>query len=147
MGRKILAVILGLVVGSIVNSAFIAVSNAIYPLPDTVDQNDMEAFSAYVAENGLPVGALLIVLLAHSGGSLASGVVCGFVAKRAWIPGAIGLGVLWTCAGILMLFLIPAPIWFAIADIALYIPAAIVGVIIGGKIPPFPNRMIDTSES
>ena len=31
-----------------------------------------------------------------------------------------------------MLFMIPSPTWFAIADVALYIPAALLGVWLGG---------------
>lgn len=126
MLRKILAVVLGLVVGSAVNMALIMVSMALYPLPDgateVTDANDMA------------LGALLIVLAAHAGGSLASGLVCGFIAKRVWLAAGIGLGILWTCAGVSMLFAIPSPLWFAIADTASYIPAAILGVLVGGNL-------------
>ncbi len=133
MGRKTLAIFLGLVVGSIVNMAFITVSHTVFPLPDGVDPNDMESFRAHVEANGLPTGALLIVLAAHAGGSLASGWVCGLIVKRVWLPAGFALGALWTCGGIYMLTMIPSPMWFAVADLLLYVPAALVGVIVGGK--------------
>jgi hypothetical protein len=134
MIRKILAVIIGLVAGSIFNMALISVSNAMYPLPPGIDPNDFEAFQAHVEANGLPAGALILVLVAHAGGSLVSGLVCGLIAGRAWYAAAIGMGLLWMCAGGAMLLMLPAPIWFAVADVVLYVPAALLGVRLGGAL-------------
>lgn len=131
MWRKILAVVLGLIAGGVFNMALVQVSNTVYPLPAGVDPNDFEAFSAHVKANGLPSGALLIVLAAHAGGSFVSGLVCGWIAKRAWYLAAAFLGFLWTCGGASMLLMIPAPLWFAVADLLLYIPAALLGVKLG----------------
>jgi len=130
--RNVLAVLLGLLAGGIFNMLLVLVSQAAYPLPPDVDPNDMEAFRAHVEANGMPTGAMLIVLAAHAGGSFVSGLVCGLISKRKWISAAAALGVLWTLGGISMLTMIPAPIWFAVADTILYIPAAIGGVMIGG---------------
>lgn len=127
MTRKILAVVFALLAGSAFNMAFIAVSNTVYPLPDHVDPNDAEALKAYVEEHGMPTGALLIVLFAHAGGSLVSGLVVTLVAREPWLVAAAVLGGIWTCGGIMMLILIPAPAWFAVADVVLYIPAALGG--------------------
>ena len=80
----------------------------------------------------MPTGALLMVLVAHAGGSLVSGLVCGLIAMRTWYIAAIGMGILWTCGGVAMLMMLPSPIWFAIADVVLYIPAAVLGVVVGG---------------
>lgn len=134
MVRNILAVVLGLVVGSAVNMGLITLSNTLYPLPPNVDPNDFEAFTAHVNANGLATGALLIVLAAHAGGSFASGVVCGLIANRAWYAAAVGMGLLWLCGGVMMLMMLSSPLWFAVADLALYVPAAILGVRIGGGI-------------
>ena len=84
MRRKILAVVIGLVAGGIFNMALVQVSNMLYPLPEGVDPNNFEQFRAHVEANGLATGALLIVLVAHAGGSLVSGLVCGLIAKKAW---------------------------------------------------------------
>jgi len=129
---KIVAVVLGVVAGSVVNMMLVSVSQMAYPLPDAIDPNDLEALKAYVEANGMAAGALLIVLLAHSGGSLVSGVVCGVIAQRAWYLGATILGVIWMCGGMFMLTVLPSPTWFAVADTVLYVPAALLGVRIGG---------------
>lgn len=133
MKRKILAVLLGGIAGSIVNMALVFVSQAVYPLPDGIDANDFEALKAYVKANGLPTGALVIVLAAHSGGSFVSGLVCGWIA-RSWYLGGMILGILWTCGGVAMLLMLPAPTWFAVADVVLYVPAALAGVAFGSAL-------------
>lgn len=132
MKRKILAVLLGFIAGSVFNMALVSLSHVIYPLPEGIDPNDMEAFRAHVDANGLPTGSLMIVLAAHAGGSFVSGFVCGVIAKRSWYFAAAGLGIFWMCGGVFMLIMLPAPIWFAVADVLLYVPAALVGVKLGG---------------
>jgi len=132
MVRKSLAFFIGGVAGGAFNMAMITLSHVVYPLPDDVDPNDFEAFKAYIEAHGMPTGALLFVLGAHAGGSFVSGLVCGWIARRPWYRAAAILGSLWTCAGIAMLLMIPAPTWFAIADVVLYLPAALLGVKLGG---------------
>jgi hypothetical protein len=145
MIRKILAVVIGLVAGGAFNMAMVTASQAVYPLPEGIDPNDFEAFKAHVEAHGMPTGALIMVLVAHAGGSLVSGLVCGLIAMRSWYVAAIGMGILWTCGGITMLMMLPAPTWFAVADIVLYIPAAVLGVWLGGALtgrssPPVPTE-------
>ena len=132
MIRKILAVVLGIVAGSVFNMAVVTLSQAVYPLPEGLDPHDFEAFKAHVEANGLPTGALIMVLVAHAGGSFVSGFVWGLIASRSWYIAAVALGLLWTCGGIAMLMMLPAPIWFAVADVILYVPAAVLGVRLGG---------------
>jgi len=145
MIRKVLAVLFGIVAGGVFNMAIVTVSNAVYPLPDGIDPNDFNAFKAHVEAHGMPTGALVMVLVAHAGGSLVSGFVCGLIATRSWYVAGIGLGILWTCGGIAMLMILPAPTWFAVADVVLYIPAALLGVWTGGALtlrssPPVPTE-------
>ncbi len=134
MIRKILAVLLAIVAGGVFNMAIVTVSNAAYPLPEGLDPNDFDAFRAHVEANGMPTGAMIIVLVAHAGGSFVSGFICGLIALRSWYVAAVVLGLLWTCGGIAMLLMIPAPTWFAVTDVVLYVPAALLGVRIGGAL-------------
>ncbi|QEG00239.1 hypothetical protein Mal15_43090 [Stieleria maiorica] len=132
MIRNVVAIVAGLVAGSMFNMALVSVSHVVYPLPDGIDSNDFEAFRTYVEDSGMPTGALLIVLAAHAGGSFVSGLVCGLIAKRNWYIAAGAMGILWMCGGISMLMMLPAPMWFAVVDTILYIPAALLGVKLGG---------------
>lgn len=134
MVRHCIAFLVGGFAGGLFNMALVMVSQAMYPLPEGLDPNDFEAFQAHVEVVGLPTGAMMIVLLAHAGGSLVSGLVCGLIARRAcYLPAAL-LGILWTCGGIAMLVLLPAPTWFAVADVVLYVPSALLGVTWGGAL-------------
>ena len=114
--------------------AIVTFSHAVYPLPEGLDPNDFDAFRAHVEANGMPTGAMIMVLLAHAGGRFVSGFVCGLIAMRSWYVAAIGLGILWSCGGIALLLLLPGPIWFAVADVVLYVPAALLGVRLGGAL-------------
>jgi hypothetical protein len=134
MIRKILAVLLGGFAGGVFNMALVTVSNIVYPLPKGIDPNDFEAFRAHVEANGLATGSLIIVLVAHAGGSFVSGFVCGLIAMRPWYLAATILGILWTCGGVAMLMMLPAPKWFADADVLLYVPAALLGVKLGAAL-------------
>lgn len=132
--RKILAFLLGGIAGGAFNMALVTISQAMYPLPEGLDPNDFEAFRAHVEASGMPTGALMIVLVAHASGSLVSGFVCGLVARQSWYVAAAALGILWTCGGIAMLMMLPAPMWFAVADVLLYVPGALLGVKLGGAL-------------
>lgn len=134
MIRNIVAVIVGFVAGSVFNMAMVSASHHVYPLPEGLDPNDFDAFKTHVEAHGLPTGALVMVLVAHAGGSFVSGFVCGLIARRSWYAAAIGLGILWTCGGIAMLMMLPSPVWFAILDVVLYIPASVLGVRLGAAL-------------
>ena len=133
MVRNVLALVLGLILGGIANMALVTVSTVMNPLPEGVVPNDLEAVREHMLEHPMPTGALLMVLAAHSGGSFVSGLVCGLVARRRWYRAAFGMGVLWMCGGIYMLTVLPSPPWFAVADVLLYVPAALAGVQLGGS--------------
>jgi hypothetical protein len=134
MLRRVIAVIAGLIAGGTFNMILVTVSQAIYPYPESVDSSDFAQVREYLETNPLPLGALMIVLVAHAGGSLVSALVCGLIVKKNWVLAAIGLGLWWTLGGVAAVFLIPAPIWFAIVDIALYVPAALLGMLVAAKI-------------
>jgi hypothetical protein len=134
MIRKIMALVVGIVAGGAFNMAIVTASHAAFPLPEGIDPNDFAALKAHVVAHGMPTGALIMVLVAHAGGSLVSGFVCGLIARRSWYVAGIGLGILWTCGGIAMLMMLPAPTWFAVADVVLYVPAALLGVRLGGAL-------------
>jgi hypothetical protein len=126
MGRKILAVIAGLVVGGLVVGGMEAVGHAIYPLPAGLNPEDALALKAYIAT--LPVGAFLMVFLSHVLGSLAGSAVATLASGRSSLfPGVI-VGALLLVGGIINAVMIPHPLWFVIVDLALYLPVAYLSV-------------------
>ena len=125
MIRKAIALVIGFVVGSASVAAGHAVSSIWYPMPEGLDFNDADAMKAFV--DSLPPAALVTVLAAHASGALVAGFVCSLIMRRHWLPGSLTLGVLFTLAGISNLVSIPSPLWFAVVDLMLYLPAALVG--------------------
>lgn len=125
MPRKVLSVFAGLLAGFVVVYLVELVSNALYPMPDDLDTSDVESLKAYVAS--LPAPAFAIVWLAHFAGAFAAGLTCVLVSRDMWRVGPIILGILLLSFGATNLVMIPHPPAFAVADVLVYIPAALLG--------------------
>ena len=125
-GRRIGAVVAGLIVAVLIIMAVQAVSGALYPAPPDLDFTDREAVAAYARQ--LPIGALLIVALSYLLGSLAAGATVGRLARdrHTWL--GVVAGVVLTLAGFMNLAAIPHPVWFAVITTVTYIPSAWLGV-------------------
>ena len=139
MLRKILGVVVGFVVGMIGMMALHMLSMVVYPLPDGVDVNDPESLGAYIPK--MPLGAFIMVWLAHGGGAFIASATCTAIAGSRWFVGAGILGVLFTLAGIANLLMLPHPIWFAVVDVLLYLPLALLACYLLGSL--FQNKTAD----
>lgn len=121
--RNILAVIVGIIAGWIANMGLIMLSGAIIPPPEGVNPADMESikesFHLFEAKH------YIFPFLAHSMGAFFGALVAGLLAVSHKMKFAIGLGLFTMLGGIAAAFMIPAPTWFIVADLALaYIPFA-----------------------
>jgi hypothetical protein len=119
--RNILAVLAGMIVGSAVNMGLIMLSWQIFPMPEGMDPNDSAQFNEYVA--GLPVAALLLVILAHLGQSFVGGLVAARIAATRPMVVALIIGALTLLGGILNMMSIEHPTWMYI-EVPLYIVVA-----------------------
>lgn len=136
--RNILAVIVGVVAGSVVNMALVAAGHRLTPLPKGVDVSDMQRFSetAHLMEPIHFVGPFF----AHAVGTLAGALVAYLVAARPKAAFAYGIGAFFLLGGIAMAFIIPAPAWFVVLDlVAAYIPTAWLAVLLGRRIAGAPT--------
>lgn len=130
----VLAVVIGILVGSVVNMGLITLGYSIFPL-EGVDPNDMEALGE--ALKTADAKHFLFPFLAHALGALTGAIVAAVVAPAHKMRYALGLGVLFLLGGIAASFMIPAPTWFIAADILLaYVPMAWLGGKIGIAIRP-----------
>ena len=124
--RNILAVIAGIVAGSVVNMGIITVSGSIIPLPDGVDPSSMESLK----ENMHLFGPqhFIMPFLAHALGTLAGAFLAAKLAATRKMAFALVIGAFFLLGGIMNLFMLPSPVWFAIIDVALaYIPMGWLG--------------------
>ena len=126
IARNIIAVLSGIILGTVANGAIIMLSGFVVPLPEGIDPNDQESLTANM--HLLQPQHFLMPFLAHALGTLVTVLVAVRVAATAHKPIAIGLGIYWLLMGSYAAMVIPAPQWFVIADLALaYLPMAWLG--------------------
>ena len=126
--RNIIAVILGLAVGMVVNMSLVNAGHNMYPVPG-LDPNDMESMAAIFPT--LEFKYFIFPFLAHALGTFVGALVAAFIAASHKMKFAIAIGCFFLLGGIMVNYLIRGPIWFIALDIIVaYIPMAW----IGGKI-------------
>lgn len=125
MGRSILAVVLGIVLGGVVVGGVEYVGRLAYPPPAGMDMNNPEVVKEYVAQ--APVGALLFVPLAWALGSLAGGTLAAKLSRQSHTRNALIVGGVLMVFGIANLVMIPSPLWMWVVGIAVFLPAAYLG--------------------
>ena len=122
MIKNVLAIILGLLIGNIAIMSLHYLGMYFYPLPEGIDMSDMNAIAEYVKI--APLGSLLMVMLAHIGGTFLAGLSTALLSKKMLTVYIVGG--FFTLAGIYNLYVLPHPWWFNLEAI-LYLPAAIYG--------------------
>ena len=124
--RNTLAVIIGCIVGGVVNMAIVLAGPHIIPPPEGVDMTTMEGLltSMHLLK---PVN-FIMPFLAHALGTLAGAFFAARIAatQKSWMALLVGLGFL--IGGIMNIQMLPSPLWFSILDLGLaYFPMAFLG--------------------
>lgn len=133
--RNCLAVLIGLVLGSIVNMALVIVGPHLIPPPAGVDMSDMESFAA--GAHLLGPQHYLFPFLAHALGTLAGALTAHLISSTRRSVFSYVIGALFLFGGITAAFMIPAPAWFIALDLlAAYIPMACLATRLGRRIRP-----------
>ncbi len=121
--RNVLALVVGCVVGSIVNMGIIAVSHYLIPPPAGGDVSTMEALSATM--HLFQPKHFVFPFLAHALGTFAGALVAALMAVTHNMKFALGVGIFFLAGGIASVFMLPSPVWFTVVDLAgAYIPMA-----------------------
>ena len=121
--RNIAAVVIGLVIGSVVNMYLIKLNGSLVPLPEGIDPNDMDSLQANM--NKFTLLNYLVVFLAHSLGTLSGALVAGVIGASVKPILMYIISFFFLLGGISMVVMLPTPLWFAFADLAFaYIPVA-----------------------
>lgn len=130
--RNILAVIAGLVIGSVVNMGFIVSSGSIIPPPGGADVTTMEGLTA-----ALPLFEprhFIFPFLAHAMGTLVGAAVATLIASSYKLQMAMVIGILFMAAGIANVMMLPSPMWFNVLDVAgAYLPMAWLGWVLAAR--------------
>jgi len=125
--RNILAIVIGLVIGSTINMAIVIGGSSLVPPPEGVDVSNTESIRASI--HLFELKHFITPFLAHALGTF-SGVLAAFtIAASHQTIIAYGIGAAFLLGGIVATFMIPAPYWFIGLDlIVAYIPMAWAGI-------------------
>ena len=124
--KNILAIIVGLVVGSFVNMGIIMISGNVIPPPNGADVTTMEGLKE--AMHLFEPKHFLFPFLAHALGTLVGAIIVSKIAATKKKSMALIVGCFFLLGGIINIFLLPAPMWFNSIDVVFaYIPMALLG--------------------
>ncbi|MGR4896164.1 hypothetical protein ACIPR8_12880 [Stenotrophomonas sp. LARHCG68] len=130
--KGLLAVVVGLVVGSAVNMGLILLGARVVPAPAGVDTTTSEGLAAAMPLLG--PAHFVFPFLAHALGTFAGALLATWIVGRvSRVPAAV-IGVLFLAGGIASCFMLPAPRWFEALDVVLaYLPFAWLGYRLGRR--------------
>ena len=132
MAKRFFSVIAGLIAGGIVIYLIQMISARQYPLPPELDPADVEAMKEHIA--GLPVGAFLYIILAWAMGALVGGFIAGIIIREKAVLYAVIIGAILMSFGFINLIMVPHPVWFWFAGMAVFLPFAWLGGKLGSMI-------------
>ncbi|WP_281232563.1 hypothetical protein [Flavobacterium gelatinilyticum] len=121
--RNTLAVIVGIIIGSIVNMSIILISGSIIPPPDGCNNTTMkglqESMHLFEAKH------FLLPFLAHAIGTFTGAVTTALLAVNHKKKLALLIGAFFLLCGIVSVSSMPSPTWFTLIDLIFaYIPTA-----------------------
>lgn len=124
--RNILAVVAGVVIGSIVNMAIISISGSIIAPPEGVNPEDIESLKANI--HLFEPKHFVMPWLAHALGTLVGAFIAAYIAVSRKMILALVVGAFFLVGGIMMVQMLPGPLWFTFVDLGLaYIPMGFLG--------------------
>ena len=124
--KLILAVVVGLVLGSVANMALVMASGHVIPPPSGADMTTAEGIRAALPQ--MEAKHFLFPFLAHALGTLIGAFIAAKVAPQHKLGSALIVGSLFFVGGIMAARMIPAPTWFIVLDlVGAYFPFALFG--------------------
>jgi hypothetical protein len=121
---NIFAVLIGLFSGAFVNGAIINISNDLIPPPPGTNLKTMEGLIH--AMTLMEPKHFIMPFFAHALGTFIGAVLCSFIAKSYQLILALLIGLSFFIGGLIMVFQLPAPLWFDLVDLIFaYFPFAL----------------------
>lgn len=137
--RNVLAVLAGIVIGGVINSALITVSPSVIPPPAGVDVTNAESLAGSI--HLFEPRHFLMPFLAHALGTLAGALAAWLIAATHKARFAYAIGVVFLAGGVAASFMIPAPAWYIAVDLLLaYLPMAWLATRIGAAMQRNPRE-------
>jgi len=125
--RNILAVIAGLFIGGVVNNILILISGSIIPAPNGADVSTREGLVA--AMPFFEPKNFIFPFLAHALGTFAGSAATIKIASSNKTKLAFIVGAFFLLAGIIMITILPSPVWYTVLDLMFaYIPMSYLAI-------------------
>ena len=130
--RNIFAVLIGCVLGMVVNMGLIIIGSKLIPPPDGMNIMDAENIKNNI--HLFELKHFVFPFLAHAGGTLAGAFITAKFSSSYYLVLAMVIGVFFLLGGIAATQMIPAPLWYNVLDLTLcYIPMGWLGWKLSGK--------------
>jgi hypothetical protein len=124
--KNVLAVVAGLVVGSIVNMGIVMLGGSIIPPPEGGDITTMEGLKATM--HLFEPKHFIFPFLAHALATLLGAFAASKIATTRKMTMALMIGAFFLIGGSVNIFMLGGPAWFTVLDLAVaYIPMAYLG--------------------
>jgi hypothetical protein len=136
MGRSILAIIVGIIIGGFVALLIEIPGMLMHRFPPGTDLSDVEAMKRHMAS--APTAALVGIAIAWSAAPLAGAWIAGLIARRAFFLHGLIIGGFFLAADVLNIRAFPHPGWLSVIGIvapplAAWLGATLAGRMVGGK--------------
>lgn len=130
--KNILAVVAGIVVGSLVNMGIIMISGSIIPPPEGADITTMEGLKASI--HFFEPKHFIFPFLAHALGTLVGAVIATKIAATRKLFMALLVGLFFLIGGTANIAMLGGPMWFTALDIIVaYMPMGYLGYMLAKK--------------
>jgi len=131
IARNIIAVVVGIIVGGIVNYGAIVLGSLLIDPPAGVDVSDAASIASNI-DSYEPIH-FLPPFLGHALGTLIGAILAARIAATRKMTMALVIGVFFLLGAIYMVLQVGGPMWFMAVDLLLaYLPMAALGGKIGG---------------
>jgi hypothetical protein len=131
--RNTLAILAGIIIGSVVNMAIVTISPSLIPPPAGVDVTNAESLAKFM--HLFEAKHFIMPFLAHAVGTLVGAVIAYLMAASYKKRIAYVIGMVFLSGGVMASFMIPAPTWFIALDLlAAYLPMAWLGIQLGKRL-------------
>jgi len=131
--RNALAILTGLVAGSLINMLLVTLGPLLVPPPAGVNMTDIDSLAGSM--HLLGPQHFVFPFLAHALGTLVGATIAYLMAGRNARLLALGIGVFFLLGGISAARMIPAPGWFVVVDLTCaYLPMAGLAIVLGSRV-------------
>ena len=135
---NLIAVLIGLFVGALVNGVIINLSNQIIPPPPGANLKTMEGLIH--AMSIMEPKHFIMPFLAHALGTFIGAALSCLIAKSHLLMVALLIGLSFFIGGFMMVLQLPSPLWFDLIDLIFaYFPTAYLGYWIVSKRKNYSN--------